>query len=271
MNKIMGAAAVILAGAALTSCDDINEADRLIPVERPDVARTVLVMDFTGMRCTNCPVAAETLHNSAAKYPGSVVVVGIHAKAAGDFTLPLGMDLTAPVADVYYNFFKPAALPSASIDGGAVLSGTELPKWTEQIDLDVAKTAPADIMLTPAYDATTRELTVSYDVRFNEMHAEETSILLWIIENDIIGFQLTSTGLNPEYNHNHVLRASVNGDWGEELGKGFVTEQTCSGEAKIKLDEAWNADNCQVVGFIFNTSSKAVNQAAAVDVVSKEN
>lgn len=257
--------------AGFTACDDISEQDRLIPVERPTVERVVLVMDFTGMRCTNCPNAATALHQSAEKYPGSVVIVGIHAEAASDFTLPLGpLDLRAPVSDVYYNYFKPAALPSASINGAAVLSGTELSLWTTTIDEQISKPAPANVSLTTLYDETTRELTVDYSVVFNEMHSEATSILLWLTESHIIGMQMNSGGLIRDYEHNHVLRASLNGDWGVEIGNNFATEDTLTGTATIKLDEKWNAANCEVVGFIFNTDDKAVQQAATAHVIGEK-
>lgn len=254
--------------AGLTACDDIDEKDRFIPVERPTVERVVLAMDFTGMRCINCPTAATALHQSAEKYPGSVVIVGIHAAAASDFTLPLmGLDLRAPVSDVYYNYFKPAALPSASINGGKVLSGTELSIWTTTIDEEISKPSPADVVLSTTYDEAKREVTVDYTVTFNEMHSEETSILLWLTESNIVGPQMSATSLIPAYEHNHVLRASLNGDWGEVLGKNFATEQTLSGTATLTLDEKWKAENCEIVGFIFNTSDRAVQQAADVRVI----
>lgn len=266
----MAGAAIIASGAFLTGCDDIDDQDRLIPVERPTVERVVLAMDFTGMRCVNCPNAAETLHNIMAKYPGSVIVVGIHAEAASDFTLPIGtLDLRSKVSDVYYNYFKPAALPSASINGATVLSGTQLAEWTKAIDDDIAKPAPADVDLTTSYDATSRELKVNYKVTFNQMHEKETGILLWLTESGIVGPQMSTSGFIRDYEHNHVLRTSLNGDWGETLGSSFVTEQVCEGEATLKLDAAWKAENCEVVGFIFNTADKGVQQAASAHVVAE--
>lgn len=266
-NKILAGGVLFGACTGFVACDDIDENNRLIPVERPTVERVVLAMDFTGMRCVNCPNAATTLHQSVEKYPGSVIVVGIHAAAASDFTLPLGpLDLRAPVSDVYYNYFKPAALPSASINGGTVLSGTELSLWTTTIDNEIAKPAPADVELETSYDESTRELTVDYTVKFNEMHSTETSILLWLTESDIVGPQMSTTGFIPQYVHNHVLRASLNGDWGESLGSGFVTDQTLTGSATLKLDEKWVAENCEVVGFIFNTENRGVQQAASAHV-----
>lgn len=252
-----------------TACDDIDENDRYIPVERPTVARMVLVQDFTGMRCINCPTAAETLHNVQEKYPGGVAVVGIHAAAAQDFTLPIGgVDLRAPVSDVYYNYYKVVSLPMAVVDG--VASDKKSPEWPSLIDAQISKTAPADIHLTPSYDATTRELTVDYAVVYNEMYAGSISILLWVVENGIVGPQMNGSGIIPKYTHNHVLRASMNGDWGEELGSGFVTEQKVEGKATLKLDDKWVAENCQVVGFIFQTDSRITEQCAVTDVIPQE-
>lgn len=43
--------------ASLTACDDIKESDRYIEVPAAKVERTVLLEDFTGQNCTNCPAA----------------------------------------------------------------------------------------------------------------------------------------------------------------------------------------------------------------------
>ena len=56
MNKIFPFIACIL--LMLSSCNSIDEDDRLIYVAPTAVGRCVLIEDFTGQTCLNCPRAA---------------------------------------------------------------------------------------------------------------------------------------------------------------------------------------------------------------------
>ena len=43
------------------SCSQINESERFIVVEPATVTRAVLIEEFTGQRCVNCPNAATEI------------------------------------------------------------------------------------------------------------------------------------------------------------------------------------------------------------------
>lgn len=75
---------------ALASCDEVDKADRYIevdtgivaPPENPDdtgrptsVQRAVLIEDFTGQMCVNCPNAVPVIEQLEEAYPGKVVAV----------------------------------------------------------------------------------------------------------------------------------------------------------------------------------------------------
>ena len=45
----------------LSSCANVDEGDRYIKVESSDAKRAVLVEEFTGQKCINCPEAHEEL------------------------------------------------------------------------------------------------------------------------------------------------------------------------------------------------------------------
>ena len=63
----------------LTSCEHIDESDRLIEVTPTEVSRAVLVEEFSGQFCVNCPYGAAQLHRMEAEYGAdSLVVVTIH-------------------------------------------------------------------------------------------------------------------------------------------------------------------------------------------------
>ena len=60
MNKAIITLTIILA-AVLTACSHIDEDERYIYQKPEQADRTVLLEDFTGQRCINCPKGTELL------------------------------------------------------------------------------------------------------------------------------------------------------------------------------------------------------------------
>ena len=57
-NYIWGA---FVALATLAGCDEVDEQDRFISMGDVEVKRNVLLEDFTGQDCSNCPTAHEVV------------------------------------------------------------------------------------------------------------------------------------------------------------------------------------------------------------------
>lgn len=268
-NKLfIGLVACAFTGA-LTACDNIDENDRYIPVERPEISRVVLIQEFTGMNCVNCPNGAAVLHNLQEQFPGSVIVVGMHPENNPN-TMPLaGLNLTSPLATAYYEYFQPNAFPAAMVNGGELMYNTDL--WTTSVIEALKIPAAVDLHITTTYDSESRELKADFETVFNQMYSGDLSVLLWVMENDIHGLQMSLGGkVIVDYSHNHVLRGSLNGTWGEQIGQNFVTEQKITGSGSIILNEKWVPENCEVVALVFQTGSKTVEQAAVTSVVEPE-
>lgn len=246
---------LIFAGA----CDDIPQEDRLIPVPAPTIMRNVLIQEFTGQRCPNCPEGAAAVHGIIDSYSkGSVVAVSLHPSGT-TFTRPLGgLNLTSPTATAYYNYYRPAAFPSAVIDGSAPSS--VVATWDGMVKNELEKSTPITIEATGSYDASTRKLTVDYSILFNDIMNSPANVNIWLLESGIVGAQYTNGPQNPEYVHNHVLRGSLTDDWGLPLGDTFYYSQNLTGSAEIVLDDKWVAENCSIVTFIQNPDSKFVYQ-----------
>lgn len=257
----------LAATCAVTSCDNVDVEDRLIPVERPDVARRVLIQEFTGINCVNCPTGAAKIHSIQEAYPESAIVVGMHPGGTG-FSGPIGtFNLNSDLARVYYDYFKPDGFPAAMFDGSSPQINVEM--WTKSFMDAVAIPAKGEIELETQYDPATRNLTVKYEVEMNEAYSQSLNINLWIVEDGIVGPQKSGSTIIFEYVHNHVLRTSMNGDWGTKLADSFTIGQRFNGESSITLDAGWVAENCKVVGFLQN-GARRVEQAVEADVIPAE-
>jgi hypothetical protein len=90
---------------------------------------------------------------------------------------------------------------------------------------------------------------------------------VWIVEDQITAMQLMPDGkANANYLHNHVLRAAVNGLWGDAftIDEGEWKTQVMS----LVVEDAWNPENLSVVAFVYN--DQGVQQAVKGKVNSEK-
>ena len=75
--------ALALAAISFTACDEVDEADRFKELEKIESKRTVLLEDFTGQLCTNCPDGHRLIASLQEQYGENIIAVGIHAGECG--------------------------------------------------------------------------------------------------------------------------------------------------------------------------------------------
>ena len=71
-----------------------------------------------------------------------------------------------------------------------------------------------------------------------------------------------------DYVHNHVLRTAITSTWGNPVS----TIGTANPESVVKtfkhiVNEAYIAENCTVVAFVYDDDTKEVLQAVEADVI----
>ncbi len=267
----------LLAGLA-TSCDNISEDDRYIKVEKPTVdnPRNLLIMEFTGNKCTNCPNgAAEVEKIKKKEAPGRVISVGLHP-AGSPFTEPMPaqnptphiQDFRCELATAWFNYYKPGnAFPTAIFNGVESSISGSIGDWLQKASEALKIPAKMLVSATCQYDDSSREITLDYDVDFGNTITSKLCITMWIVENHIIGTQIDNGKTVLDYEHNHVLRGSMNGIWGEAIGDRFDSDSEVTGRVSYTLPEDWVAENCDIVVFVFKDDNKEVEQATSIPVI----
>lgn len=271
---------LLLAGIA-TGCDNIAEDDRYIKVEKPVVEnpRTLLIMEFTGNNCKNCPNGASMVEEiKEDEGADRVISVGLHPYGDINTTpvptihpTPGTQDFRCDAATALYKYYEPSGFPSAIFNGLKSSMSGSIPEWMQKASDALKSSAAMSIEVTTAYDETTCKLTVDYTIDFGNVIEKKLNATVWLVENHIMGTQTMPDGkLNLNYEHNHVLRASLNGDWGEYIGDRFDSDSEVSKTASMTLNENWVADNCQVVVYVYADDNKEVEQAKQVSVINPE-
>jgi hypothetical protein len=262
-------ALLVLSALLITSCDIIEE-PFLVPVGSngpgPDEnVRKVLLEDFTGQKCPNCPEAAEIARILKTTYGEQLVLLTIHA---GYYAIPDG-DFTADFRTAegteLNTFFEISANPLGMVNrteyGGnrALLTGD----WESAVGIQTELEPLAAITITNTYTAGTRKLDCQLETEFLEAREGTYNICAFITESGIISPQQTEQDVDTNYVHDHVLRGSMNGTWGDAVGEDgeAISGTKLTNSYSYTLPQGWNADNCSVVAFVYNTEANEIVQA----------
>lgn len=283
---------IIVAGCifSLSSCDIIeapytegNPIDTVLCPPQDFVANTthirkVLVEDYTGHTCGNCPRAAEAAASLIDLYDEQIVVMAVHV---GDFAQPhtftdgsYAVDYRTPTGDELNIFFgnDASGLPNGMVNrkivtGSPVLSYNS---WASIAATEVALAPQVDIYIKPQYDEDNATACADVKVEFLTDLSGEYKLSVFLTEDSIVDWQkdysFNPSNL-PNYVHRHMLRTSFNGTWGEAVGTAPIT--TGSSDIKrysLALNSAWNSEHLHVVAFVYNASSYEVIQAEEVSL-----
>lgn len=245
----------------------VQESDT-IPLEAADTVNfdgkiVVLLEDYTGVKCVNCPAAAEIASNLQAQYGEHLVVLGVHPKSA--LQNPAGgfPDFRTDEGNEWNNYFNISAYPTGTLNREAAI-GTA--SWASEVDDVIGNDAPVRLIIKSEYDDATRELKLSIHSKFlQNVESDDVHLTVCMMENNIIGKQVTPDGVVEDYVHRHVFRGTADGlTWGRLLssaesissGENFITNM------KFNVDEEFNADEFYIVALITDHNTREVLMAA---------
>ncbi len=253
----------LLMMVTIVACDHIDEDERLIYVKPVSASRNVLIEDFTGQRCVNCPNATDEIARLMSQYGGdTVIAVGIHSGPFAKSVRGVPYALYTEDGDAYFNYWEVESQPKGVVDRTGTSDYTS---WGTIVRDELSRTAPLTLEASSSYDSGSRKAEISVVASGTD---GDTSghLQVWLIESGIIAFQMMPDGsTNREYVHNHVFRKAVNGTWGTDFalkeGAQKIEQFSCD------IDEEWVPENMEVVAFVYN--EKGVCQVTKCDLVLK--
>jgi len=255
----------------VTTNEDVN-------VSFPDldpstVYRKMLIEEFTGHRCTNCPQGHQTLETLHQQYGDTLIAVGIHF---GSLAKPLGetfsYDFRTEVGNLIGAEYGIDAIPKAIVDQEYKEGGWSRDQWATVLkEVDRSKVYSA-IQLVNEYDTEHKILKVNAKVTMLEDYPIPMKLAFYLVEDGIVKPQKDGNQDILEYVHNHVLRASLNGVHGSVLNAGnpIPKGESVVYAASIDMSETdWVPQNCYVVAILADQSTNKVIQVEKLDVISR--
>ena len=251
----------ILAAAILTACSHIDEDERYIYEKLEQADRVVLLEDFTGQRCVNCPRGTEVIEQLQKEFGDKVIAVGIHGGPLGFAGTATAKGLATNVGDEYYDHWKLEYQPVGLVDRHGAVNYSD---WAKAVKEELAKTAAVDLKAS----ATLKDGTINMVVEATGKEGTVSGKLqVWVLEDGITAMQMMPDGsTNREYVHNHVFRTAVNGSWGEDMT--IHEAETRKQTYTQAVDASWNTANLSIVAFVYNNNG--VEQAVKGKVNSEE-
>lgn len=254
--KISSILLSLIALAPLSACDTVSEDERFDGPITVEAKKNVLIEDFTGQRCVNCPNAAEAIQSIQETYGSDrVIAVAVHggSLSVSETSSPIGL---ANEQGIEYNsHWGVQSWPKGMVDRSE--SGLlDYEMWQAETSKRLTTEPKADITIDElSFDTSTNNLTITTSVSSTD--GADGYLQVWLTESNIVRLQVTPTGNDANYVHNHVFRASVNDPYGEHIPlSARQTEQrtyTCvlQTEASGKA-EGWKPENMAAVVFFYN-------------------
>jgi hypothetical protein len=273
---VVSVIATLLTGLAgfIISCDKIDPpylnvvdvSDCPVPTF-PDVTtpqKTVLIEEFTGHLCINCPTAAYYVHQIQQSYGSKVVVLAIHPSGngspePGNYSLDLR---PGSHADELHLEFQIPAEPRAmfnreKLDGTNINYGAP-DTWQAKVDTILSEDPVITMQVINNYDAATRKLCTHIKTKFLTANSQNLKIAVWIAEDSIVGYQKNNNaavGTTPEisdYVFMDVMRDEFVGTYGEGLTNGGVAQDSAVIRSyKKTLPAEWVDRHCKVVAYVY--------------------
>ncbi|MCE2961754.1 MAG: Omp28-related outer membrane protein [Chitinophagales bacterium] len=267
---------VLPARVAIVSVDSTYTIASLPPAQ----SRVVLLEEYTGASCVNCPDGHRIVKEILTQFGSRVAAVGLHPKG-NVLAKPVeegnpDLDFTTEEARLLANTFLVSSLPSGTIDrkqfDGSIVQGRfELKQRVESvINSDVKVNVKSRVY----FDNKAGKSVLEIECTMLEDIAEDLNFSIMLIENKLDAPQKSGSIVLDPYEHEHVLRKMLTNALGNSLKK--ATEDGGGYKKgrvflkRIELEDfsltKYKAENLYLVSFISNASTNEVMQTSQTKV-----
>ncbi len=297
----------IFIAAFMASCDKIDNPNQKPPIVYNCISpltqivktntatsnfRKVLLEDYTGHTCVNCPRAAESAENLITRYKDSIVVIANHVSTtfAAPKTLNYKEDFRNPASDDWdkvENFgMSNAGLPKGMVNRQKPFAQNHT-AWASLVPGALNQLQSVKLDLVSNYDINSRYLTVKVKTTFKKAWINPVNLIVILTQDSIIGQQKDATPppgsitdpIDPtirlNYQFDHIVIGSINGSWGQLTKNSPSENDTLTIQNSCYLlnkcftltkDVCVNDKKVSVVAFAYDITTKEVLQVEKLKI-----
>lgn len=280
-----------------------DDCDTLFNFSNPQTSKKILVEEFTGHNCSNCPQAAHYLEELHDTYGDDLIVVGVHP-SIGALTDPqsnpdgsYGTDWRIEEGQqLFIEYNMPGFIPIGML--GRTQNGSDYyhyhTTWNTEIPPLMGQTPDFSIQGASEYVSSSNVVCTKVEIEALNAYAGDVYLSAYLLEDSIVDYQKVAAGgeasgsVHPDYPagdvanyiHRHVLRdvyghvgiREGNSDGTGSIAGNLVAGNFSSGDIHQyvisfdNLDPSWNTDHLEVVLFVYDDVTKEILQAAKIKV-----
>lgn len=232
-------------------------------------SKAVVLMDITGVRCTNCPTAAQVAKDIVAASPANRVhILALYPFYQPPNTRPWEGYDTLNTMDAEYlasQFGVPLGMPTGMIDQVNYSSSrlVAYTQWSGVVSDQLKLNTNFNIDLKTSWNNSIKKGRLEIKSTYTGSATTKKYLLYAaIIENKIISKQKSNSGEIDDYEHNHVLRkllTSQTGDTIQNLTAPFVVQEK---HFSVTPKGKWKADNLHCLIWIVDADTKEIIHSA---------
>ncbi len=268
---------LFLSSLAFLSCDKIDPP--YITEGNPIVSnKKVLLEEFTGHKCPNCPQGSKIAHDLQGIYGDKLILISVHAgffatpNASGHYT----EDFRTTTGDELNTDYNVQSYPSGMINRTSFDDKVVLGKsaWATAVNELIAQPEQALLTITHTYTASTKKLDITVATEVVRIIEDPVGVCIYITGDTIAPQENNDPTLGPspvweDYDHHDMLVQSIGGTYGEPVNNSelLMVDETYESIFSGTLKDGWPAGKCKIVAFIYNINTKEVIQAEEVDII----
>lgn len=273
MKKSIFILTFIVAAIITVSCDKVEgpylQYDESVEttVEFPEldwstIYKKVLVEEFTGQRCTNCPDGHRLLAALSASFGDTLVSVCVHAGAFANPNGKFPADFRTEEGTTLYQEFSVGATPRAVFNQSPYNGGyaVDMANWAQAAGHFSQQSPIAAIQMINEFSGGV--LTAHTKTTFLTDYEDHVKLALYVIEDGIVSPQIDGGDTIADYVHNHLLRGSLNGTYGTFIsndGK-VISDSSYMKSYQMVADGSWVPARCSVVAILMDATTREVLQ-----------
>ena len=242
------------------------------PVQTAEL-RNVLIEEFTGVRCPNCPQGHVIIANIKAANPGRIASLSLHPINSLGAPYPFSpLDFRSQDAQDLFDYLgqiglEPAAGINRKLFAGESKILLDKSKWTARVNDELSVAVPVNIVLQSTYDSVLREVTIVTELHYTQASSEQHKITIALTESNLTTPQLDGAVIDTFYTHKDIVRAFVTSKTGDLLTATIEPGRVIRKVFKKSIDAAWKPEDMYVVAYVHEfANSKQVLQSKEVDL-----
>jgi hypothetical protein len=219
------------------------------------ITQRVLLEDFTGHDCGNCPAAHIAAAGILEAHPDYVALVAIHA---GSLAEPFGKfinDWRTPEGEYYLlSQIGNDQLPTGRvnrIEGAA--NALNFSTWSDAVEDQLSEAAIADLAFTAELHEENQHMNLHLRTKYAQSISGSIKLTIMIAQGPIVAPQLNYAAdpeFIPEYEHQHMLRGTGTGATGLTIANNPIAGQEDEIHYSLDWNPTWEADDVEIIAFL---------------------